>query len=557
MDYIRNMKNKVGILLLGMMVLTMSAMAQIESSIPSDKPKLVIGIVVEQMRQDYIDRFWENFGNKGFKKLAVNGSYCVNANLNYSLTQTAPGYATIVTGAEPCSHGIVSNYWFNKLTGEKIDCIYSEKKETAVGGSKDADGRVSPMNMLSTTFSDEAKLFNRGKSKVISMSLSKYAAVLSGGYAADAAYWFDQVSGEWMTSTYYTSTLPKWVVDVNSKKMPDTYLERSWEPMLPLEKYNEVLSDSSKYEFGIDGMYKTFPYNYQNITKTVRNYKLLTMIPEGNTLLNDLAVAALYGEELGKDEFTDFLFINYSVPEEVGKLYGPQSIEVQDLFLRLDKDLEHLIDVVEDLVGKNNCLIYLTSNHGVSEMPQYLQDQKMPAGNFKQYYMLALVKSYLKALYGDGDWILDFNNSQIYLNRSLIEDSQISLNEIREKIIDFIMNSAGIANAIGANQFQNIVFAEGMPVKMQNSYNQKRSGDIMIALKPGWIEDIPYCTDHNSGYSCNTHVPLIWYGWKVKKQKVFSQINITDIAPTVSTALGTPPPPIVSGKVLENIFLNK
>ena len=495
------------------MLLTLSAQGQIESSIPSDKPKLVIGIVVEQMRQDYIDRFWENFGNKGFKKLAVNGSYCVNANLNYALTQTAPGYATIVTGAEPCSNGIVSNYWFNKLTGEKIDCIYSEKRETAVGGSKDADGRVSPMNMLSTTFSDEAKLFNRGKSKVISMSLSKYAAVLSGGYAADAAYWFDQVSGEWMTSTYYTSTLPKWVVEVNDKKMPDTYLERTWEPMLPLEKYNEVLSDSSKYEFGIDGMYKTFPYNYPNITKTVRNYKLLTMIPEGNTLLNDLAVAALYGEDLGKDEFTDFLFINYSVPEEVGKLYGPQSIEVQDLFLRLDKDLEHLIDVVEDLVGKNNCLIYLTSNHGVSEMPQYLQDQKMPAGNFKQYYMLALVKSYLKALYGDGDWILDFNNSQIYLNRSLIEDSQISLNEIREKIIDFIMNSAGIANAIGANQFQNIVFVEGMPVKMQNSYNQKRSGDIMIALKPGWIEDIPYCTDHNSGYSCNTHVPLIWYGW--------------------------------------------
>ncbi|MBQ5424802.1 MAG: alkaline phosphatase family protein [Bacteroidales bacterium] len=551
------MKNKVCILLLLLSIFPVVIKAQIESSIPSDKPKLVIGIVVEQMRQDYIDRFWDNFGDKGFKRLAINGSYCVNANYNYLLTQTAPGYATIVTGAEPCSHGIVSNYWFNKLTGEKIDCIYSEKKETAVGGSKDADGRVSPTQMLSTTFSDEAKLFNRGKSKVISMSLSKYAAVLSGGYAADAAYWFDQNSGQWMTSTYYTSTLPKWVVEVNDKKMPDTYLERTWEPMLPLEKYNEVLSDSSKYEFGIDGMYKTFPYNYSDIVKTVRNYKLLTMIPEGNTLLNDLAVAAMYGEDLGKDEFTDFLFVNYSVPEEVGKLYGPQSIEVQDLFLRLDKDLEHLIDVVEDLVGKNNCLIYLTSNHGVSEMPQYLQDQKMPAGNFKQYYMLALVKSYLKAIYGDGDWILDFNNSQIYLNRSLIEDSQISLNEFREKIIDFIMNSAGIANAIGANQFQNIVFVEGMPVKMQNSYNQKRSGDIMISLKPGWIEDIPYCTDHNSGYSCNTHVPLIWYGWKVKKQKVFSQINITDIAPTVSTALGTPPPPIVSGKVLENIFLNK
>lgn len=536
---------------------TFASKAQIESSIPSDKPKLVIGIVVEQMRQDYIDRFWDNFGNKGFKRLAINGCYCVNANYNYALTQTAPGYATIVTGTEPCSHGIVSNYWYNKLTGEKIDCIHSDKNETAVGGSKNADGRVTPTNMLSTTFSDEAKLFNRGKSKVVSMSLSKYASVITGGYAADAAYWFDCGSGQWMTSSYYMKDLPKWVADVNNKKMPDTYLQRQWSPMLPMEKYNEVLADSSKYEFGIDGMYKTFPYDYPTITKTVKGYKLMTMIPEGNTLLTDFAVASIYGEELGSDEFTDFLFLNYSVSEEVGKLYGPQSIEVQDLFLRLDKDLEHLIDVVEEIVGKNNCLIYLTSNHGVSELPQYLQDQKMPAGTFKQFYMLALIKSYLKAIYGDGDWIVDFNNSQIYLNKTLIEDSQIPMSEIREKIIDFIMNSSGIANAISANQFQSIVFAEGMPVKMQNSYNQKRSGDIMIALKPGWIEDIPYCTDHNSGYSCNTHVPLMWYGWKVKKQKIFTQVNITDIAPTVSVALGTPPPPIVSGKVLEGVFQNK
>ncbi len=541
----------------GMLCCAMPVAAQMENSIPASKPKLVIGIVVEQMRQDYLDRFWDNFGEKGFRKLAVNGSYCVNANYNYSLTQTAPGYATIATGAEPSSHGIVSNYWYNKLTGQKVDCISSDKKETAVGGSKNAEANVSPTNMLSTTFSDEAKFFNRGKSKVISMSLSKYAAVLSGGYAADAAYWFDPVSGQWMTSSYYLDKLPQWVVDVNNKKMSDEYLTRQWTPMLPLEDYHEVLSDSSVYEFGIDGMYKTFPYNYTDMTKTVRNYNLLTMVPEGNTLLNDLAVAALYGEELGNDEFTDFLFINYSVSEEVGKLYGPQSIEVQDLFLRLDKDLEHLIEVVEDVVGKNNCLIYLTSNHGVSEMPQYMQDQRMPAGVFKQFYMMALTKSYLKAIYGDGDWILDFNNSQIFLNRPLIEDSQISLSEIREKIIDFIMNSAGIANAIGANQFQSIVFNEGMPMKMQNSYNQKRSGDIMIALKPGWIEDIPYCTDHNSGYSCNTHVPLIWYGWKVKKQKVFGEINITDIAPTVSMTLGTPPPPNVSGKVLEGVFLNK
>lgn len=531
-----------------------NALAQMEASIPSDKPKLVIGIVVEQMRQDYIDRLWGNLSEKGIKKLAVSGCYCLNANYNYSLTQSAPGYATIVTGAEPSAHGIVSNFWYNKLNGQKVDCITSDNKYKPVGGSKDADVNISPANMLSTTFSDEAKFFSRSKSKVISMSLSKHASILSGGFTADAAYWFDYNEGVWMSSTYYLNTLPQWVKDVNNKKMPDEYLSRNWSPLLPLSKYNDVLEDSSKFEFGIDGMYKTFPYNYADITKTVHNYKLLSMIPEGNTLLNDLAIAAIYGEELGKDEFTDFLFINYCATEEIGKLFGPQSIEVQDMFLRLDKDLEHLISAIESIVGKNNCLIYLTSNHGVAEIPEYLLEQKMPAGYFKQYYMLALVKSYLKALYGDGDWILDFNNSQIFLNKSLIEDSQISINEMSDKIIDFILNSAGIANAISAYQFEHIIFTSGMPEKMQNSYNQKRSGDIMISLKPGWIEDIPYCTDHNSGYSCNTHVPLIWYGWKVKKQKIFTPINITDIAPTISTVLGTPPPPIHSGKPLESVF---
>lgn len=529
--------------------------AQVEKSIPSDKPKLVVGIVVEQMRQDYIDRFWENFDSKGIKKLAVNGSYCKNANLNYALTQAAPGYATIATGTEPCDHGIVSNYWYNPLTGAKEDCI-SIPKYHIVG--KDGDNTsISPQNVFSTTFSDEAKLFNRGKSKVISMSLDKYGAVLSGGYTADAAYWFDTQIGKWITSSYYMDKLPSWVDEVNAKKMPDEYLTRDWRPMLDMEKYNEVLSDTSIYEFGIDGMYKVFPYNYAEIKKTVKNYELLTMIPEGNTLLTDLAVASLYGEDLGADDYTDFLFIDYTVPENIGRLFGTQAIETQDLFLRLDKDIAHLLSVLEEVVGKNNLLVYLTSNHGVAETPMYLHDNKMPSGNFKQYYMLALVKSYLKAVYGEGDWILDFNNSQIYLNRSLIEDSQISIDEFRNKVIAFILNSSGIANAISANQFISINFTDGICQKMQNSFNQKRSGDIMITLKPGWIEDIPYITDHNSPYSCNTHVPLIFYGWKVKKQSVYTQINLTDIAPTISMGMGTPPPPMSTGKVLEMIFLNK
>lgn len=545
------------IIIISIILLTLcgKSFAQVESIIPSEKPKLVVGIVVEQMREDYLDRFWENFDYGGFKKLAINGTYCQNANYKYSLTQTAPGYVTIVTGAEPSEHGIVSNFWFNPLTGAKEFCITDSRKKAV--GDKDANGSYSPKNIFSSTFSDEAKLFNRGKSKTISISLSEYGAILSGGFSADAAYWFDYKSGKWISSTYYMDKLPKWVNEVNDKKMPEEYLSREWSPMLPIEDYNEVLPDSSIYEFGIDGVYKVFPYIYTNLRKTVQDYELMHMIPEGNTHTTDLAIATIYNEQLGKDDETDFLFINYSVSENIGKLYGPQSIEVQDLYLRLDQDLSHLIDVIEETVGKNNVLIYLTSNHGVSETPQYLIDNKMPAGNFKQHYILALLKSYLKAIYGEGEWILDYSNNQIFLNKILIEDSQIPLPEFQEKVISFIINSTGISNAISSHQFQNIVFRTGMPEKMQNSFNQKRSGDIMISLKAGWIEDIPYSTDHNSGYKYDTNVPLIFYGWKVKKQKLYNEINITDIAPTISMILGTPAPPISSGKTLEEVFYNR
>jgi len=531
------------------------AYSQVETIIPSDKPKLVVGIIVEQMRQDYIDRFWSNFSPKGFKKLAINGTYCQNANYNFSLTQTAPGYATIVTGSEPSEHGIVSDFWFNPLTNNKEICI--EDTKCRIPGDKTSKTGYSPKNMFTTTFSDEAKLFNRGKSKVFSISLDPYGAILTGGFSADAAYWFDVNTGNWISSTYYLDSIPNWVNEVNNKRMPDDYLLRQWNPMLPIEQYNEVLPDSSEYEFGIDGLYKVFPYNYPVITKTIHNYELMTMIPEGNTHTTDMAIATIYNENLGQDENTDFLFINYTVSENIGKLYGPQSIEVQDLFLRLDSDLGHLIDVIEETVGKNNVLIYLTSNHGICETPQYLIDNKMPAGNYKQHYMLALLKSYLKAVYGEGDWILDFSNNQIFLNKILIEDSQIPLDEFQEKVISFIINSTGISNAISSNQFQNIIFRQGMPEKMQNSYNQKRSGDIMISLKAGWIEDVPYTTDHNSGYKYDTNVPLIWYGWKVKKQKLFGEINMTDIAPTISMILGTPAPPATTGNPLQEVFNNR
>ncbi len=532
-----------------------SGFAQLHTSIPPEQPKLVVGVVVEQMRQDYITRFWDKFGNNGFKKLATTGTYHKNAHLNYSLTQTAPGFATIVTGSEPTGHGIISDYWFVPLTG---------KKEYSIGntgykgvGPHGGNTAYSPEKMYSTSFSDEAKLFNKGKSKVISISLDPVGAILSGGFGANAAYWFDTKTGAWISNSYYINELPEWVKSFNYRPALERFLERKWNTLLDIKKYTEAWSDTSIYEHGIYGTYKTFPYDYQKIRQQIRDYKLITMIPEGNTYTTDFAIAALLEENLGQNEYTDFLFINYSVTENIDNLYGPQSVEVMDLFLRLDQDIAHLVSVLEETVGKNNFLLYLTSNCGVSEVPQYLIDNKMPGGYFRHHYIRVLLEGYLRAIYGEGNWILDFSNNQIYLNRTLIEDSQISLGEFQDNVANFIINSRGISNAITAHNMSNNYFLSGIPQKMQNSFNPKRSGDVMISLNPGWIEDITNVVAHNSGYSYDTHVPLIWYGWKVKRQTIYSKVNLTNIAPTISMVLNTPIPPISTGEPMQYIFLNK
>ncbi len=530
--------------------------SQFTGSIRPEKPRLVVGIVVEQMRQEYLDRFWDDFGDKGFKKLAINGTYFKNAHLNYSLTQTSPGYATIVTGAEPSGHGIVSDYWYIPLTGEKEKSIESNKSYSVTGIKKQRLS-YSPENLFSATYSDEAKLFSKGKSKIISLSLNPLGAILSGGYTADAAYWFDDKSGKWISNTYYMEELPDWVDTINARKSPEKFLERQWKPLMDIEKYTQTLPDTNIYEFGIYGTYKTFPYDYKEIRKYVRDFELINLIPEGNTLTTDFAIAALLNENLGENEYTDFLFINYSVTENIGNLYGPQSVELMDAYLRLDNDLGHLITVLEETVGKNNFILYLTSNCGVSEVPQYLTDNKMPAGYFRQHYIKALLNSYLRVIYGEGNWILDFNNNQIYLNRVLIEDSQIPLRDFQNTVAGFIINSKGIANAITSYNMQNNVFLEGIPLKMQNSYNPKRSGDIMISLSPGWIEDMTNVVAHNSGYTYDTHIPLVWYGWKVRRQTIYDEINITNIAPTISMILNTPKPALSTGISMPQVFIGK
>ena len=514
--------------------------AQIKNKIPPEKPKLIIGIVVEQMRFEYIDRFWDKFEKDGFKRLIGKGTNCKNTNINYMFTQTAPGITTIYTGTSPSVHGIVADEWY-KINGSLIKSVYDDKTK-GIGVSRQEQGKYSPKNVLTTTISDELKISDK-LSKVYSISMNEESAVLAGGHMADGVFSWDDISGNWISSSYYYDSLPSWVNEFNEKKFHETYLLKEWNTLLDINKYTESRNDTAEYEYGIGpNRQSVFPYqlgamsNMANKNKN-KNYSILEKVPYGNNLTKDFAISTIVNENLGKDEHTDFISISFSPTENIGQRFGPFSVEVEDTYLRLDKEIAHFLSFIDDFIGKENVLIFLTSNHGVAEIPNYSKQKRLPSGQFKGVYSIALLKSYLNALYGEGDWIKGYKNQQIYLNKNLIETSKYSIQEIQQIVAEFMLQFGGVTNVITSTQMMQTNFSEGSFAKMQNSFSQKRSGDVMINLKPGWIEDVTYATFSNSPYTYDTHVPLVWYGWKIKRKTIFKKTSLEDIAPSISAML--------------------
>ena len=528
--------------------------SQDNSRIPPEKPKLIIGIVIDQMRYDYIYRYWDKFEEGGFKRLINEGTYCKNANLNYLFTQSAPGYATIATGTNPARHGIVSSYWYLRLKDEMMYCTF-DPDVIPVGGSYEA-GQNSPKNLLPTTLGDELRLSNNFKSKVFGIGLKDYTAIFSAGHAANAAFWYDDKTGTWMTSTFYLDSLPDWLEHFNEKQLPDLYLERVWNTLLPVEDYTESLHDTSNYELGFNGQ-TYFPYDLSKISRIDRkrkDYSILRFTPFGNTFTKDLALATIIEEQLGVDEYTDLLTLAFSATESIGLRFGPNSVEMEDAFIRLDKDIAHLLQFIDENIGKKNVLIYLTSNHGVSIVPKYLKDKKIPAGYFNHNQAIPLLRSYLNLIYDRGHWVKSYKQQQIFLNQTLIEDSRISLEEIQTRIAQFMIQFTGVANAMTASTLQTNNFTHGIFQKMQNGFNQKRSGDIILNLEPGWVGKDENVTNHNSAYTYDTHVPLIWFGWRINRSSISRPVDLIDIAPTITHLLNIMAPNACSGKpILELI----
>ncbi|NOZ34752.1 MAG: alkaline phosphatase family protein [Chlorobi bacterium] len=521
-----------------------------QKKIPSEKPKLIITIVVEGMRYDYLYKYWDKFTEGGFKKLVKEGKYYQNAEYDYLYTKSSCGYATIVTGANPSQHGIVNDYWYKRITNTKKYCIF-DKKQSALG-SDNFDLRFSPKSLLTSTFSDELRLSDFKQSKVISISPKDYAAVLPGGHLASAAYWTDKKTGKWISSTYYFSQLPKWVTRFNEKKFPDIYLSKEWNTFFPIAKYTNTLGDNNSFEIGFIGGRKTFPYNLPALKNISDSYDILNSTPFGNTYTKDFAISAIVNENLGKDNYCDYLNIAFTATDNITNKFGIRSVELEDTYIRLDRDLRHFINFVNDFVGIENTVIILTSDRGSSDSPRFLRKINMPGGFFKDKNAETLLNSFLHAVYNETNLIEYFDGSYIYLNSNKIEDLKLNLNEIQQKISDFIVNFTGVSNALSSFNLENRNYTSGMQMRAQNSYQKKRSGDISVILEPGYVpgSDLNY----GSGYRNFTHVPLIFYGWKIKQGKTDIPVSMTDIAPTLAGFLQIAYPNASTGKVLPGIL---
>ena len=553
-------------------------------------PRLVVGIVVDQIRYDFLTRFWDKYGDDGFKRLVEEGFSFGNARFDYVPTTTCPGHASVYTGAPPSVHGIIGNDWFDRSLGGEIYCAYDETASRVGGGEalKKITGRRSPRNMLTTTVADEIKLASGMNSIVVGISEKDRGAIIPAGHLADAAYWLDDASGEWVTSTYYYRNkkdsaepeLPAWVKGFNSENSAEKYLAQpgidgTWNTLYDISSY-EAASDDSVYEKSIRGVDEAtgehrkpvFPYVFKDVLEENRKEtggyygKLITATPFGNSLTKDFAVAAVEGAGLGKDGVTDFLAVSFSSTDIIGHYYGPRSIEVEDAYLRLDRDIAALLESLDSLVGEGNYLVFLTADHGVVDVPLSLEDAGVPAGYFtEERELIDMLNAHLAKVFGAGKekLVLAYSNRQVYLDRDLIRSKlSASVADVQREAADFLLTLPGVADAVTATELSGAEFTTGPRALVENGFNRKRSGDVAVIMEPVWIEyKARYGkrgTTHGAPYTYDTHVPLIFYGWKIRRGSSMRPVSVTDAAPTVSALLGVPFPNGATGNPLVELF---
>lgn len=510
--------------------------AVLDTTVRADvpRPKLMVGIVVDQMRWDYLFRFYSRYGNGGFKRLLNEGFSCDNTQIDYLPTFTAPGHTCIYTGSVPAIHGIAGNDFIVQATGKSMYCAEDTSVQTV--GSTSAAGKMSPRNMLVTTVTDELRLATNFRSKTIGIALKDRGGILPAGHTANAAYWFDDKSGNWITSTYYMKDLPQWVKDFNGQKLPETYLKQDWTTLYPINTYLQSTADSNAYEGKFKGMNApTMPVKTSGMYKN--NLGLIRSTPYGNTLTLDLAVAAINAEKLGQRDVTDFLTVSFSSTDYVGHQFGPNAIETEDTYLRLDRDLANLFTYLDAKVGRDQYAVFITADHGAAHNPNFLKDHGVPAGVWNEGQALKDLNAYLSSKYTIDGLVHSLTNYQVNLNNYAVNYAHLDVDKLKKDCMDFLQKDPAVAFVVDMQKPMTADLPEVLRTRVINGYNAEHSGVIQIMLKPGFFTGGATGTTHGTWNPYDNHIPLVFMGWGIQHGHLNRETHMTDIAATVAALL--------------------
>ncbi len=516
------------------------------------RPKLVVGLVVDQMRWDYLYRFYDRYAaNGGFKRMLHEGFSCENTMIPYTPTITACGHSSLYTGTVPAITGITGNFWWDNQLNREVYC--TEDKTVTTVGSPSLLGQMSPRNLLVTTICDELRLATNFRSKVIGIAIKDRGGILTSGHSANAAYWYDNTVGDWITSSYYMKELPTWVKDFNAKKWVDKYYQEGWKTLFPIGTYKQSSADEKPWESKPFIGLKNFPYDTKGFVG--KNYGAIAFMPQGNSLTAELAKASVIGEQLGADDTTDFLAVSFSSPDYIGHGFGPNSIEIEDNYLRLDKELGELLDFLDKKVGKDQYLVFLSADHGVNQVPAFLKSNNIPAGTVDMFDVTKRLNAGLRAKFGIENLVVSQDNYQIYLNHPAMDSAKLKSEDLKKWVIDTLNREPGISRVFAIDKLTETTLNSKQKSMIANGYYPRRSGDVQIILLPQYIDGfLTSGTTHGLWNPYDAHIPLVWFGWGVKHGSTNRETYNIDVAPTLAAMLHIQMPSGTVGQVIPEIM---
>ncbi len=500
------------------------------------KPKLVVGIVVDQMRWDYLYRYYDRYGDGGFKRLLNDGFSCENTFINYLPSYTAVGHTVIFTGSVPAIDGIVGNDWIDQITGKSWYCTEDTSVQTV--GAPGKAGEMSPDNLLVSTITDELRLATNFRSRVVGISLKDRAAILPAGHTANGAFWFDDASGRFITSTYYMKDLPDWAKKFNSNDEPQKLLTNGWNTLYPKDTYKQSSEDNVSWEGKFKGENAPiFPHDMKNIYKA--DPGSIRSTPFGNTLTLDFAKAAVNGYNLGNGGATDFLTVNCASTDYVGHKYGPNSIEIEDTYLRLDKDFAAFFKFLDEKVGKGNYLLFLTADHGAAHAIGFMKEHRIPADFLVSKKIDGPLNEFLTKKFGTDKLISSSINYHLSFDLKKISDNNLDYDAVKKAAVSFLQKQPGIQFAVDIDNIGYAPIPEPIKSMIINGYNTKRCGPVMIIPDSGWFggREGSTGTTHGNWNPYDTHIPLVFMGWKIKQGTTNRYVRMSDISPTIAALL--------------------